>query len=191
MPPSAADLLADFAGVARGAGVRWFLFGAQAVVIYGEPRMTADVDVTVEIDPARTPGFAEAMAAAGFVSRVADLNAFAARTHVLPMLHTATGMQMDVILAGTGFEARFLDRAIVHDLGGVNVPVISAEDLIITKLLAGRTKDVDDIRGILRRQSGHLDVVYLRQSAAQLDQALARSDIGALLENLLAGTGQD
>lgn len=29
-------------------GLRWYVFGAQAVVVYGQPRLTADLDVTLE-----------------------------------------------------------------------------------------------------------------------------------------------
>jgi hypothetical protein len=35
--------------------LRWYVFGAQAVVVHGRPRMTGDVDVTVEIDVSRLP----------------------------------------------------------------------------------------------------------------------------------------
>ncbi len=32
-------------------GERWYVFGAQAVILWGAPRMSADVDVTVELAP--------------------------------------------------------------------------------------------------------------------------------------------
>jgi hypothetical protein len=31
-------------------GLRWYLFGAQAAIIGGSPRLSADVDVTAQID---------------------------------------------------------------------------------------------------------------------------------------------
>lgn len=43
-----ADLLAALAGALGELGVRWYLFGAQAVLIHGRPRLTDDVDVTWE-----------------------------------------------------------------------------------------------------------------------------------------------
>ena len=33
----------------RDLGVRWYIFGAQAVIAAGAPRLTEDVDVTVEL----------------------------------------------------------------------------------------------------------------------------------------------
>ncbi len=53
--------------------------------------MSADVDVTVELDPAEAHAFVDAMEQAGFQLRVRDLEEFVRRTRVLPFLHLATG----------------------------------------------------------------------------------------------------
>ena len=42
------------------------MFGAQAVIAYGVPRLSADVDVTVKLEPDDPQRFASAMQAAGF-----------------------------------------------------------------------------------------------------------------------------
>jgi hypothetical protein len=44
-----AEPLAALAEVLRARGTRWYLFGAQAVIIWGAPRMSADIDVTVDL----------------------------------------------------------------------------------------------------------------------------------------------
>jgi hypothetical protein len=41
MPSAAATTLADLTSVLEGLGVRWYLFGAQAAIHYGSPRVTA------------------------------------------------------------------------------------------------------------------------------------------------------
>ena len=46
---SVADLLVDLQGAFDAIGVRWFLFGAQAAILYGVARLSADVDVTVDL----------------------------------------------------------------------------------------------------------------------------------------------
>ena len=48
-PQPVADLLADLARGLRALGVRWFLFGAQAAILHGAARLSADVDVTVDL----------------------------------------------------------------------------------------------------------------------------------------------
>lgn len=41
-PAGPADLLADLAGALDAIGVRWYVFGAQAALIWGRPRLTTD-----------------------------------------------------------------------------------------------------------------------------------------------------
>ena len=47
---AALELLIAFAPVASRWG-RWYVFGAQAVILYGVPRLSADVDVTLALEP--------------------------------------------------------------------------------------------------------------------------------------------
>ncbi len=48
--PAAAEVLNALLGVLSRWGP-WYLFGAQAVVAYGVPRLSADVDVTLKLTP--------------------------------------------------------------------------------------------------------------------------------------------
>jgi hypothetical protein len=89
---------------------RWYVFGAQAVIAYGVPRLSADVDVTLQLVPDAPDRFVRDMDAAGFALRVDDPE-FVRRTRVLPFVHRATAMPLDVVLAGSGLEDEFLDRA--------------------------------------------------------------------------------
>ena len=57
------------------------------------------------------------------------------------------------------------------DLSGVVVPVLSVEDLIATKVVAGRRKDRQDILGILQ-QGRTIDLVRLRATLAAFDAGL-------------------
>jgi hypothetical protein len=167
-------------------GVRWYVFGAQAVQIWGRPRLTADVDLTVEVAPDGVPALIAAVEGRGFALRVRkDVDAFVARTRVLPFAHEATGIGLDVVLAGPGFEEGFLERAVRVPLGEATVPVISPEDLVITKVLAGRPKDVEDVRGVLAERAERLDLGYVRDMLGQLESALGQSDLLPLLESEL------
>jgi hypothetical protein len=139
LQPAALDLLTALAPVLAGWG-RWYLFGAQAVVAYGVPRLSADVDVTLALVPDEPERFARDMRAAGFLLRLADPD-FVRRTRVLPFVHQATGMPLDVVLAGSGLEEEFLDRARVVDIGGTAIPTLDIGDLVIAKVLAGRPKE--------------------------------------------------
>ncbi len=91
-------------------------------------------------------------------------------------------MPLDVVLAGPGLEEQFLDRVIVVQVGDFMVPVISPEDLVVTKVLAGREKDVGDIRGVLQARADSLDLGYIRRTLRVIEDAMGQSDLVPLFE---------
>jgi Nucleotidyl transferase of unknown function (DUF2204) len=188
VPASAgvSELLKDLAGVVPAWCDGWYLFGAQAVQVWGLPRLSADVDVTVRLRGADSHGFMSAMREAGFDLRIADVDDFVRRTRVLPFVHRKSRIPLDVVLAGPGPEEEFLARARTVSIEGVDVPVISPEDLIVTKVLAGRPKDIEDIRGILARRGKELELGRIRALLAVLEEALGQSDLRPLFEAQLS-----
>ncbi len=115
--PASVDLLASLAKVLRPRKIRWYVFGAQAAVFYGSPRMTMDVDVTIAIPADRVRALVEALLGAGFASRVQDLEAFFARSRVIPLVHERTRMPLDLVVARDSLETTFLDGPAPPKLG--------------------------------------------------------------------------
>ena len=183
LQPAALELLTALQPVLARWG-RWYVFGAQAVIVYGVPRLSADVDVTLALDPDTPERFADDMQGAGFALRVADPE-FVRRTRVMPFVHSATGMPLDIVLAGSGLEDEFLDRAIMTGIGTTTVPVIDPTDLLIAKLLAGRPKDIEDARALWHRHGGELDAARVRRTLRLLDEALSQSDLVLAFEALV------
>ncbi len=180
------DALEALASALRQASLRWYVFGAQAAIVYGRPRLTADIDVTVDAGLKGWRGLVASLGQAGLASRSPDLEEFVGRTRVIPLVHEPTGIPVDLVLAGPmGLEQEFLARARMVDLGGARVPVISPEDLVASKILAGRPRDLEDVRGILREMAEHLDLERIRELLLRLEQALDRSDLLPELERLL------
>jgi Nucleotidyl transferase of unknown function (DUF2204) len=178
-----AELLRALAGILGARGIPWYVFGAQAVMVWGRPRFSADVDITAVIDDATRDEFVDAMRRHGF-QLLFDDDDFISRTRVLPFVFE-NGVPLDVVLAGPGFEQDFLDRAIHVDVDGASIPMISPEDLVITKVLAGRPKDIDDVRGVLREQARSLDIERIRYILDLLEQALGQSDLLRTFESEL------
>jgi hypothetical protein len=177
-------LLADFQRACAGLNVGWYLFGAQAALLYGSPRLTADADLTVQLGGVPSQSFAKALEEHGFELRAAD-ETFVMTTRVLPILHRESGFPADVVLGGPGLEEAFLERATVRVIQGLRVPVAAAEDLIAMKVLAGRRKDEEDVVAILSAQRGKLALGLVRQTLADLSEALAQDDLLPLFERLL------
>jgi hypothetical protein len=173
--PAAVELLRALAPVLARWG-HWYVFGAQAVIVYGVPRLSADVDITLALVPDTPERFAHEMAAAGFALRIDDPE-FVRRTHVMPFAHESTGMPLDVVLAGSGLEEEFLARARPVDVGGLTVPLIDLGDLIIAKVLASRPKDLDDAAALWRLHAGRLDADRIRGMLRLLEEALSQSDL--------------
>ncbi len=173
--PAAVEVLRDLLGVLPRWG-SWYLFGAQAVVAYGVPRLSADVDITLRLTGDSPEGLVEAMRAAGFELRVDDAE-FIRRTRVLPFVHLVSAMPLDIVLAGSGLEDEFLARARVLEIEGLRVPTIDPSDLVIAKLLAGRPKDIEDARGLWRARQAEMDAARISSVLRLLEEALAQSDL--------------
>ena len=103
------------------------------------------------------------MAQAGFALRVDDPD-FVRRTRVLPFVHGPSGMPLDVVLAGSGLEDEFIERAVPTEIDGTSVPVIHLDDLIVAKVLAGRPKDLQDAHALWRLHGARIDSARVRHT---------------------------
>jgi len=183
--PASVELLAALKKVVVPRRIRWYVFGAQAAIVYGSPRMTMDVDVTIELPTAKVRPLVEALLRSGFASRAQDLDAFFERSRVVPLVHIPTKMPLDLVVARDSLEMVFLERAKLVDVGGLKVPMITPEDLVIAKLFAGRPRDLEDVRAVLGALSLAMDLRYVRTILGQLDEAEDRADLLPQLERLL------
>jgi len=132
-------------------GGRWALVGALAALRYRTtPRLTTDVDILAEW----RGGLVEAFEAAGYdVTVLADPDE---APHLL--LVRGLGDRIDILLPAVAYQEVALDRAQDH--------VITAEDVIVHKLIAWRPRDRNDIASIL--EAGHdLDEGYIAHWAGE------------------------
>jgi hypothetical protein len=181
MPSPFAEVLDSLRGSFEALGLDWYVFGAQAALVHGAVRMTADVDATVFLGDHTTEALVKALEGHGFKLRVADTK-FVRDTRVLPLIHLVTGINADVVLGGPGIEELFCSRAESADLGGTTVPVAAAEDVVAMKILSGRAKERDDVISIIAAQGPALNHHRVRETLELLEKALDRSDLVAELE---------
>lgn len=60
-----------------------------------------------------------------------------------------------------------------------------AEDIITMKILAGRSKDLDDVYAILKARGDDLDLDLVRTTLTLLEQAIDQSDLMPAFERAL------
>ena len=70
-----------------------------------------------------------------------------------------------------------LARVHVRTIEDIQVQVASPEDIIVMKILAGRPKDLDDVRSIVAGLGAQLDTGYITDTLKMLEEALAQSDL--------------
>jgi hypothetical protein len=159
--PQLASAAREVLSVLDEAGIQACVIGALAVHRWGEPRATSDADFS-----ALAPYGDEdrvIMALLGrFEARRRDARDFALANRVL-LLKTRAGVDVDVALAAFPFELEALEMASSWEIiERVSLRTCPAEHLVVYKLVAGRTHDLGDMEGIVRRQGNRLDVERIR-----------------------------
>jgi len=152
------------------------LIGGQALLLYGEPRLTRDVDVTLGAGPERLRELLDWARSNGWEVLVGAPADFVGKTMVLPCLEPASGIRIDLIFSFSAYEQQALKRARRVPLAGTEVRFAALEDLIIHKVLAGRPRDLEDVRGILLKNPA-FDVEYIHHWLREFDWSLGEKSL--------------
>jgi hypothetical protein len=168
-----------------GRGWHFCFIGGVAVQRWGNPRFTADVDLTLVTGYGGEEAFIDALLVE-LLPRRPDARSFAITYRVL-LAKTRAGIDVDVALGALPFEERSVERASPWDLGEIGaIPTCSAEDLIVHKVFAGRDRDWDDVRGVLTRRHGKLDWQIVERELPPLLELKEELDSLKRLERLAA-----
>ena len=159
---------------------RYVVVGGFAVVLHGHTRLTLDVDLVVDLDPAPAREIVDALTELGFIPRVpVQARDFANSTNrdtwveekgmqVFTMVDRANPrLVVDLFVRHpVDFEALWT-RAETIELDGVPVRVAAIDDLIAMKRTAGRAQDLDDIRHLewIRAKRGRPGSSRLKDAA--------------------------
>lgn len=154
------EILAKLAVELDSRKIPYMIIGGQAVLLYGEPRLTKDIDITLGVDTDRTDDILACADRLGFKILVENSAEFIQSTMVLPAQEPTTGIRVDFIFSYSPYERQAIARAKQINLAGTVLRFASAEDLIIHKIIAGRPRDLEDVKGILLKNKG-LDKDYI------------------------------
>jgi predicted nucleotidyltransferase len=137
------------------------VIGGQAVLIYGEPRLTRDIDIILGVGPERLDDLLEFSKTSGWRVLVQKPEEFVQSTLVLPLDDPPTGIRIDLIFAFSLHEQTALERTQRVKIGKANVCFAAVEDVIVHKVTAGRPRDFEDVRYVLI-ENQDLDHAYSR-----------------------------
>jgi hypothetical protein len=184
LPASLQAALADFARWLEEAQIPATIVGGIAASILGRPRLTRDIDALAILPEEEWAKAAQSAARYGIVPRIDDALGFARRSRVLLMRHVASGIDLDLIFGGLPFERSAVEQSITRDVDGVLIRLPRVEHLLIMKAVAGRPKDLEDIRGLLDANS-EADVAEARRWVREFATATGMPRMLEELDKLL------
>ena len=173
---------------------RGIVIGGIAVSLLGKERATADIDAIVLLTLDDIPDLLAVAAREGLSPRIADVATFARRSRVVLLQHEPSGINVDLSLGALPFESQAVARSTFWVEGDLRIPLPTPEDLVILKAVAHRSKDRDDIEGIMTRHPG-LDwrriEHWVRQFADVLEMPELWTDLAQLRDQRQSGSRKD
>ena len=158
--------------------------GGLSVIRWGEVRMTQDIDLCILSGFGGEKKYIESLLGS-FKSRIGDAKEFAITNRVL-LLTASNDVPIDLTLSGLPFEKQMIDRATSFPYApDCSLLTCSAEDLIVLKAFADRAQDWIDVRGIIVRQKGQLDIEYIFKYLTPLSELKESAEILDNLHNIL------
>lgn len=154
--------------------IPYMVVGSVASMIYGEPRMTHDMDLVIDILPEDTKKLETLFPIEEFYCPPIEvLNSEIIERGQFNLIHQDTGIKIDLMIRKNNDHARteFNRRQKVPFWQGSEVYIATPEDVIIKKLSfyreGGSEKHLKDIRGIMAESE--IDKEYLNSWIQKLN----------------------
>jgi hypothetical protein len=168
------ELLRCVVAILEEQGLTYLLVGSLASGVYGEPRMTRDIDIVIELRLDQVARFCEAFPESEYyVSQQAAREAVATGGQ-FNVIHPTSGNKIDFMIArrdawGRSQVGRRRQEQVLPGCPGY---VAAPEDVILSKLHyyqeGGSEKHLRDIAGMLRVSGDEIDKAYIDDWANQL-----------------------
>jgi len=155
--------------------IPYMVKGSVASILYGEPRLTHDIDLVIELRRSHLESFCTAFPFQDFYCPPSEILldelARTSRGH-FNLIHHDSGFKGDVYLLGQDPLHRWgLDHRRTIDLDGETIEVAPPEYVMIRKLEyfqeGGSEKHLRDIEGILDMQMPYLDLSFMKQMVVE------------------------
>ncbi|MCX4244013.1 nucleotidyl transferase AbiEii/AbiGii toxin family protein [Paraliomyxa miuraensis] len=181
------DLFTLFTSRLDAAGIETVVTGSVAAMLYGEPRLTHDIDLVMLLDDSSIEALVRAFPDEEFYCAPTDVIRVEARRPQrghFNIIHHETGFKADVYVAGQDPLHRWaLAKRRRVPFGDAMITVAPPEYVIVRKLeyyREGRSaKHLQDIRGMLRSQGDRVDRAELESKVNQLGLQAEWAEVAA------------
>ena len=165
--------------------IPYMVIGGQAVLVYGRPRLTRDIDITLGIDADDFALVEKACKKLKLKMLPEKPEDFAKETRVLPAEQQKSGIRVDFVFSFSEYERQSLKRAKRVNINNYPVKFASCEDVIIHKMVAGRAIDEEDVKSILIKNKDSIDLKYVKRWLSQFNKISEHKGILERFDRLL------
>jgi len=170
------DLFEIFLTRLNKLGMSYMVTGAMAAIVYGEPRLTNDVDIVLEFGAESIKGLLAAFPMESFYTPPEEtIRAEAGRPSRghFNIIHRETGYKADIYPMGEDPLHRWaMARRNLVDVHGTTYPIAPPEYVILRKLQyhaeKGSEKHLRDIRAMLAVYRDRIDTEEIQRRAGEL-----------------------
>ena len=169
------DALLEITALLDELHIRYMLIGGVAVGLWGEPRATLDVDLTLWVESEQIESTIETFATRLQLRTPQPLE-FVRASRVLPA-RASNGVPVDLLFAAWPIEKQAIERAVPRRIAGAEVRVAALDYLLFLKLISERPKDSADAQALMRRHRGKIDLGWLEAELSALAEGAAQPDL--------------
>jgi predicted nucleotidyltransferase len=157
--------------------IHYMVIGGQAVLVYGRPRLTRDIDITLGLDTDKFQIMEKECKKLGLRILPENPETFAEETKVLPTEEPKSKIRVDFIFSFSEYERQALERTKQIQINNYPIKFASCEDVIIHKMVAGRAVDEEDVKSILAKNKDSVDLKYIRRWLSKFNKISEHKEI--------------
>jgi len=169
-----AELLSYVVRVLDDRRIAYLIVGSMASMAYGEPRLTRDIDIVVDLRPTQVESLCAAFPADDFYVSLAAARSALVGGGQFNVIHPTSGNKIDFMIArhdAWGREQLKRGRRIELQ-PDVVASVAAPEDVILSKLLyyqeGHSDKHLRDVAAMMQVSGDEIDQAYIARWAAEL-----------------------
>jgi hypothetical protein len=157
------DLLSAF----HAHSVKYLIVGGYAVSFHGQPRATKDMDLFIQADPANAKAVYAALVAFGAPLVDISVDDLLDSHQFIRLGREPVAVDILPGIDGVDFDAAWERRVegVIDPQSGLTGFFISKDDLIASKLAAGRLRDLADVEDIREAAASQIDRAQVRPSS--------------------------